>query len=207
MSTSTSASISVRCSYLWDKCQPDSRIRPSQVLHSRCFATIESRHVSRDSPMFPNATSSKTAIASRSARSYSDFRDFSVTDASQTNARARFYRRRSPFSHRSVFYHSQRSEPSLHACLRPSQRETACGHRDSTLRIHSGCMPRSSREYGPPRVVSQRSEDYELSMNLTVSYQLFLLQQAFSNTNVYDVHQLLCWPTSSTMRLCTLPIP
>jgi hypothetical protein len=47
-------------------------------------------------------------------------RDFSVTDANRTNARARFYRRRSPFSHRSVFYHSQRSEPTLHACLRPS---------------------------------------------------------------------------------------
>ena len=87
--------------------------------------------------------------------------------------RARFYRRRSPFSHRSVFYHSQRSEPRLHACLRPSaSAKLFCGHRNSTLRQHNSCAPRSSREYGPPRVVSQRSEEYELSMNPTVSYPI-----------------------------------
>ena len=50
----------------------------------------------------------------------------------------------------------------------------------------------SSREYGPPRVVSQRSEEYELSMNPTVSYPIvfFLIQQAFSNTNAYAFHRL-----------------
>lgn len=47
-----------------------------------------------------------------------------------------------------------------------------CGHRNSTLRLRNSCTSRSSREYGPPRVVSQRSEEYELSMNPTVSYPI-----------------------------------
>ena len=43
----------------------------------------------------------------------------------------------------------------------------------------------SSREYGPPRVVSQRSEEYELSMNPTVSYPIvFFLFNKLSVTRM-----------------------
>ena len=147
---------------------------------SSCFVHDASppsnyRPISRSSPMFHETrTPSQRHLEVRAATSDFPLVTFSVTDANRTSARARFYRRRFPFSHRSVFYHSQRSEPSLHAMSSPlRQRETffvvigtrRCVH--TTAVLHA-----SSREYGPPRVVSQRSEEYELSMNPTVSYPI-----------------------------------
>ena len=102
-----------------------------------------------------------------------------------------------------VFYHSQRSAPRLHACLRPSaSAKLFCGHRNSTLRQHNSCAPRSSREYGPPRVVSQRSEEYELSMYLTVPNPIvsYFINKLSVTQMPRRFHRLT---TSSTMRQCT----
>ena len=93
---------------------------------SSCFVHDASppsnyRPISRSSPMFHETrTPSQRHLEVRAATSDFPLVTFSVTDANRTSARARFYRRRFPFSHRSVFYRSQRSEPTLHACLRPS---------------------------------------------------------------------------------------
>ena len=93
-------------------------------------------------------------------------RDFNVTDASRT-MRARFYGQRFSIFPQGCIFPLPASELSEMTCRDslPSNRSCFVVIGTHTLRIHNSCTSRSSREYGPPRVLSQRSEDCELSMN------------------------------------------
>jgi len=101
--------------------------------------------------------------------------------------RARFYSWRFRFL-TGVYLSTPNVWTKLHSRLRPNEREIACDRRDTTLRIHRSCTSRSSREYGPPRVLSQWSEDYELSENTTVSYYSFV----YSSSTILQRLKCLC---------------
>jgi len=127
-----------------------------------CFANSPLLHEPRPRLRPPSPVAVRTAPLTSA-------RDFNVTDASRT-ARARVSGRRFSIFPQGCILPLPTSELSEMTCRDslPLNRSCFVVIGTHTLRQHHSCIPRSSREYGPPRVISQRSEDYELSMNLTV---------------------------------------
>ena len=159
MSTSTSASIAVNCSYLWVSVLSGSQDTAIvKLLRSRCFATIElSPYFAKQPNVSRNANSVTTPSRAAVRAATSDFPLVtfpSLMRTEQMRARASTDGA-SPFFPPECILPLPASRTEFTCKPSPHVREIACDHRGSALRIHNSCTPRSSREYGPPRVLSQ----------------------------------------------------